>query len=281
MKRTTRTKITRFLILTTAFAVFGGYSRLQAQQRQTTEAFNQYIATAEARISGERNSSFSRLDSVPLAERMDMVGRLRHGEIVIDRRGDTTKQVPGGLIHDWVGTVFVPNVSVSQIISLVRDYDHTASYYSPDVMESRLVSANGNDLHVFMRLRKQKIVTVVLDTEYDVHYGSLDADHQYSISRSARISEIEDPGSAHEHALAQGHDHGFLWRLNSYWSFEQANGGVFVQCEAISLTREIPTGLAWMIAPFVSSIPRESLEFTLNATRAAFKGKSVAARRGD
>lgn len=265
-------------LLPLAVAVFGffaGSSRLNAQQPRTTEAFNRYIATAEARIGRQRNSAFLSLESMPLILRTDVVARLRHGETVIDRRGDTTQEIPGGLIHDWIATVFVPNATVAQIISVVRDYDHTANYYSPDVMESRLVSANGDDLHVFMRLRKHKIVTVVLDTEYDVHYGRLDSDHQYSVSRSTRISEIEDPGSAHEHALAPGHDHGFMWRLNSYWSFEQANGGVFVQCEAISLTRDIPTGLAWMIAPFVSSIPRESLEFTLSATRAAFGGKSL------
>jgi hypothetical protein len=64
-----------------------------------------------------------------------------------------------------------------------------------------------------------------------------------------------------------------MWRLNSYWAFEQSDDGVLVECEAISLTRDIPTGLAWMIGPFVNSIPRESLEFTLGATRKALAGK--------
>jgi len=68
-----------------------------------------------------------------------------------------------------------------------------------------------------------------------------------------------------------------MWRLNSYWAFEQANNGVLVQCEAISLTRDIPTGLAWLIGPFVNSIPRESLQFTLTATRNAMATKTVGA----
>ena len=162
-----------------------------------------------------------------------------------------------------------------RVIDMVRDYDHLARYYSPDVMQSRLISGHSDDLHVFMRLRKQKVVTVVLDTEYDVHYGRLDAAHRYSTSRSTRVAEIEDAGTSSEHALPAGRDHGYMWRLNSYWAFEQVEGGVLVQCEAISLTRDIPAGLNWVIGPFVNSIPRESLQFTLTATRAALNEKTL------
>jgi hypothetical protein len=58
-----------------------------------------------------------------------------------------------------------------------------------------------------------------------------------------------------------------MWRLNSYWRFQQRDGGVYVQLEAISLTRDIPTGLGWLITPFITSIPKESLAFTLTRTR--------------
>jgi hypothetical protein len=42
-----------------------------------------------------------------------------------------------------------------------------------------------------------------------------------------------------------------------------------VQSEVASLTRDIPTGLGWMIGPFVTEIPKETLTFTLEATRKA------------
>lgn len=242
---------------------------LMAQETKTTQAFDQYVSTAERRITQERNSEFLRMSSLLSAQGGEFGDRLRRGEILIKKQGDGTKEIPGGLVHDWAGTVFIPNVSVEQVIKLVRDYNHTATHYSPEVIESRLMSENGDDLHVFMRLKKHKVITVVLDTEYDVHYGRIDAVHQYSVSRSTRVSEIEDPGTPQEHTLPAGHDHGFMRRLNSYWSLEQVPDGVIVQCEAISLTRDIPTGLAWMVGPFVNSIPRESLEFTLRATRAA------------
>ena len=262
-----------------AAAVLSGTNLLNAQQPATTEAFNRYVAAAEARILKERKSSFLRMASLNAAERADVLRRLQASEIVIEREGNTPEQIPNGLIHDWVGTVFIPKATVAQVMVLVCNYDHTANYYAPDVMQARLISANGDDLHVFMRLRKHKVITVVLDTEYDVHYGRLDAEHQYSESRSTRVSEIADPDMPSEHSLPAGQDHGFMWRLNSYWAFEQAEDGVFVQCEAISLTRDIPSGLGWMIRPFVNTIPRESLQFTLNATRTAMASKESALKK--
>jgi len=246
-----------------------------AQQKQTTDAFDQYVTQAETRITEARGKSvsFLQFDTVPSAQRAQAMARLRQGEVVIEKQGETPSQVPEGLIHDWVGTVLIPRATIAQVLALIQDYDRCTRYYSPDVAQSRLVSRRGDEFQVFMRLKKQKVITVVLDTEYAVHYGRLDATHQYSFSRSTRVSEIADPGTSNEHSLAAGKDHGFMWRLNSYWGFEQVEDGVLVECEAISLTRDIPTGLAWMIGPFVNSIPRESLQFTLGATRKALATK--------
>ena len=242
-----------------------------AQQARTTEAFDHYIASAEDRITRARGKrdGFLKIDSFPERQRNETMSRLRSGQVVIEKVGETPSEVPAGLVHDWVGTVFIPKVTVAQVLALIQDYDHSARYYSPDVVQSRLESRQGDDFQVFMRLRKHKVITVVLDTEYKVHYGRIDPAHQFSFSRSTRVTEIADPGTPHERALPAGKDHGFMWRLNSYWAFEEAEGGVLIECEAISLTRDIPTGLAWMIGPFVNSIPRESLQFTLEATRKA------------
>lgn len=250
-----------------------------AQQKQTTEAFDQYVAKAEARLTQARGKtdSFLALNALAPAQRTQVIGRLRQGEVVIEKQGDTPSRIPGGMIHDWMGTVVIPHVTVAQVLALIQDYDHSTSYYAPDVVQSRVVSRHGNDFQVFMRLKKHKVITVVLDTEYSVHYGGLDAAHQYSLSRSTRVSEIADPGTPTEHEVAGRHDHGFMWRLNSYWAFVQLDDDVLIECEAISLTRDIPAGLGWMIGPFVNSIPRESLQFTLDATRKALAGKATSA----
>jgi hypothetical protein len=62
-----------------------------------------------------------------------------------------------------------------------------------------------------------------------------------------------------------------LWRINTYWTYEERDGGLFIQIESVSLTRSVPVGLGWVIEPFVESIPRESLEFTLRAACTALR----------
>lgn len=138
---------------------------------------------------------------------------------------------------------------------------------------SKLISRNGDNFRILLRLHEHKVITVVIDSEYDVRYGRLDAARQFSWSRSTRMTEIADAGGAHEHAVSAADNHGYMWRLISYWRFSQVSDGVVVQCEAISLTRNVPTGLGWLIGPFVREIPRESLETTLKQTRDAVPSK--------
>jgi hypothetical protein len=109
---------------------------------------------------------------------------------------------------------------------------------------------------------------VVLNTEHDVRYVRLDRARWYSKSFTTRIAEVEDPGP-NERELPPGNDHGFMWRLNTFWKFEERDGGVYLECQAISLTRDVPVGLGWLINPIIRSLPRESLTNTLRETRQA------------
>jgi len=238
---------------------------------ETLAAFEGYAARAEAQIRQEESSpkSFLAIPLVSAPDNTDREVRLRRGEVLVDRRSVAPKEVPGGLIHHWMGTTFIPNTTITQVLSMLQDYDHLARYYRPEVLTSGLISRNGDDFFISMRVSEHHVVSVVLDTEYRVHYGQLDAAHQYSFGRSTRVAEIESVGEHDERSLPEGNDHGFLWRLNTYWRFVQVSDGVFVQCEAVSLTRDVPTGLGWLIGPFIENIPRESLQFTLSATRAA------------
>jgi hypothetical protein len=120
-----------------------------------------------------------------------------------------------------------------------------------------------------MRVRQKHVITVTLDAEYDVTFSRVDGKRGFSVSRSRRISEIDAPGTPGERALDAEHEHGFLWRLNTYWTYEERGEGLYLQVEAVSLTRSIPLGLGWAVRPWVERVPRESLEFTLGSARAA------------
>ena len=154
----------------------------------------------------------------------------------------------------------------------------SAEYYRPEVMKAKLEGKSGDEYRVYLRLKQVDVITVVLDTEYDIRYARVDDEHVYSRSHSTRVAEVDHAGKANESDEPVGNDHGFLWRLDSYWHFYQADGGVYIQCYAVSLTRDVPTGLGWLIGSFIEKIPAESLQSTLEETRAAVLQKATPAK---
>jgi hypothetical protein len=263
--------VVKTLVLTTILAI--GFSASAEQLKpETVAAFDHYVELSERQMP---LTPFLFIDGLPSPERDAKFVRLKAGEVITGRLQASDQgqplSVPGGLIHHWLGTIFIPGVTLAQIIAFVEDYDNQYKFYAPDVQQSKVIEREGDRFKLFLRLRKTKVVTVILNTEYDVKYTRLDADRATSDSRSTRIAEVENGGKPDEFEKPVGNDSGFMWRLNSYWRFQQRDGGVYVQLEAISLTRDIPTGLGWLISPFISSIPKESLVFTLTRTREALK----------
>jgi hypothetical protein len=239
----------------------------------TLEGFARYVRATEARIDRqvERPAGFLYVDGLGPERRSQVTGRLRRGEIFLERletrdAAGRKIEIPGGLVHHWIGDVFIPRVRLRRVLEFTQDYDHHQDYFS-EIVRSRLLARNGQHFKIFYRLRKHKVITVTLDTEHDVRYVRLDAAHCWSRSISTRIAEVVNAGSGDEHEKPVGHDRGFLWRANSYWRFAERDGGVYIEYEAVSLTRDFPAGLGWLIGPFVAGVPKESVEKTLSNTR--------------
>jgi len=230
---------------------------------ETVEAFEKYISQTEQRLNARKTFLWA-------DESADRAKKERDGAIVVQPAGAKSEvAVPHGLVHDWVGSVFISGATVERAVALVQDYDRHKQYYKPEVVDSRIVSHNGNDFRIYYRLLKKKVITVVLNTEHEVHYTQVDPKKWRSVSRTTKIAEVESPGKPNERELPPGAGQGFLWKLDSFWRFEERDGGTWVECQAVSLTRDVPTGLGWLINPIVRSLPKESLENTLRATRAA------------
>jgi hypothetical protein len=259
------------LLATFGFAC--GSTAASQLKPEAIASFDRYIQSRESRMDGTvaSESNFLWIDGFAQPDRIRANTELRAGRVVVDRSetGDSPDgfHIRGGLIHDWIGIIFIPSVSLIQTLALVQDYDHAAQNYSPEVERSRLLSRSGDNFRVFLRLKRTEMLTTVFDTEYDIRYVTVDSNRTYSRSHSTRIAEVADPDTSHEHEKPVGDDNGFLWRLYSYWRFEQADGGVYIQCEAISLTRDIPSGFAWMIRPFIRDIPNKSLTSALEESR--------------
>ncbi|HXY48637.1 MAG TPA: hypothetical protein VEI01_04235 [Terriglobales bacterium] len=238
---------------------------------ETRKAFDRYVQITEQRIGREEASASLFVDSLAPAARSNAAGRLSKGEVVVESRLTRDEgqsiDVPGGMVHHWVGVVFVPGVTIPEALALLQDYDDHYRIYAPEVERSKVIARTADDFQIYYRLRREKVVTVVMDAYYDVHYAPIRNHHAWSRSYSTKIQEVSRPGDKDEKILAADEGTGFMWRLNTYWQYLERDGGLYIQCEAMSLSRDIPAGLGWMIGPFVETVPRESLLFTLGRTR--------------
>ena len=240
----------------------------------TVQAFGNYVTKSEAaNAQSLRDGPFLWVDGLPDHEKVEAMADLKSGEVEMRRLsvnadGDNVT-VPGGMVHDWEGMVFIPGAKIDSVLKILEDYDHHATYYAPDVEASRIESRSGDQFRVFMRFRRHKVVTVVLDTEHAVNYFRDSPVRAHSRSSAIRIAQVDDPGGSKEKEKAPGRDDGYLWRMETWWRMEERDGGVYVQNQVVTLTRDVPTGLGWLIEPFITNIPKETLEFTLQATRKA------------
>src|SRR5438128_1463172 len=252
-----------------------GEPPLPKLKTETEEAFERYVKLTEARNQGElkRGAGLLWVDGLPVGQRAAAYAALKQGEVKMQKLEilDNGKPIacPGGMIHHWVGAVFIPGAKLGDVLGVLEDYDKHSDYYAPDVERSKVESRQGDHFRVFLRFRRHKVITAVLNTEHDVQYFHDAPGNAHSRSSAVRIAEFENAGKSAEREKTPGDDRGFLWRMETWWRMEDRDSGVYVQSEVASLTRDIPMGLGWMIKGFVIDIPKETLTFTLQATRKA------------
>ena len=242
-------------------------------QPQTLQSWETYIQLTEKRVERELNDGgkFLAEDFLKEANPSENHSLLKRGQIAIRRMNamagnEKEIRVPDGMIHHWLGNIYVPDISLRSLLDWIQDYDQHERYFM-EVEKSQLLSRDGPEFRIFYRLRRKKVITVYYNTQHTVVYRQLDSRRAASRSATTRIAELDHAGEADESEKPAGTDRGFLWRLNSYWRFQESDGGVFVECESVSLSRAIPFGFGWLVKGYVESIPRESLENTLTSIR--------------
>jgi hypothetical protein len=243
---------------------------------ETVEAWDAYVRATEARMAREleRRDGFLAADFGP-GPKLDrvMVARGAVDVVQVSTSGadERTIEVPEGLIHHWRGVVFIPNTSVDRILARVASPAEQDTAQE-DVVEARVLGRGPDSLRLFLRLQRRQIVTVVYNTEHAVRYRRHGTGRASSRSVATRIAEVAEPGTPDEYEHPPGEDRGFLWRLNSYWRYEQVDGGVLVECESISLSRTVPSLVRGVVRPIIDHVARGSMERTLLAMRARLSG---------
>jgi hypothetical protein len=231
---------------------------------EAVQAYDRYTRETEARLDANKGP-FLWAEASP-----ERLRRVRQGQIIVEpRSGNGDTSVPGALIHDWIGAVFIPDTTLEKTLAVLQDYDHQKAIYH-DVLDSKLLSRNGNDFKYYrLRQLKKGIIDGVFRTDFAAHYQQIDATRWICRTRSTLVAEVENYGKPNQHELPPGRGSGYLWRLNGYWRLEQRDNGVYLECEAISMTRGLPPIVGGMFAPAMRSLESEGLAATLQATRDA------------
>jgi hypothetical protein len=229
------------------------------------------MAQFHVRLSAETNKAFD--DYLSSSETaMNFAARFpdvkRPGETrVVPLTGDGAVNVTDGLIHDWAASAIAPGTNVDKVLGILQHYAAYKKIYGPEVAESHLISHSGTHWSAFLKLVTRKgLTSVAYNTEYDVEFRPLGEGRWAVISRSTRVAQLDG-----RNEFDPGYGDGYLWRLNAYWLIEPRPQGVYLECRTISLSRDIPPGLGWALRPVVTSLPRESLQRTLEATLRASK----------
>lgn len=262
--------------MTAAAAVtFGVIASARTVSSATLAAYDRYVALTDQRLAAERagTSPFLWLDRQPAAARDALLARLRRGEVVVEpletRDEGRPISVPNGLIHHWVGTVLIPGVSADRVVSFVQDYDRYSQVFAPMIQQARVLRHDGDVYTVFMRTYVKKVITVVMDADYVVTYHRPSPTRAWTTNVATHLFQVDGAGTPGEHRVPGDDASGYLWRFTMACAIDARADGVFEQCESITLTRDVPFGVGWIVKPFVTGIPRETIAFTLGQVRAS------------
>jgi hypothetical protein len=244
----------------------------------TAKAWADYIASAHRRMERhlQGGNAFLWVDEEP-----GRLAKVRSGEIVVAPVGpETPLKVPSGLIHDWVGAVFIPHVSIEQAIAEIRDYPHYKDSYQPTVVDSKTIAATRDADRFSLRLLNRSLfLKTALDADYESCFVHVDERRAYSVSQTTRVQEIDEYGAPGQHYLREGEGSGLIWKLFSIARYVERDGGVYLELEVIGLSRDIPASLRWFVEPIVRRISRGSLVTSLRQTEAAILDRAESGNR--
>jgi hypothetical protein len=243
-------------------------------QDATVQAWQEYVRCADARMQ-------ARLDAKEpflwIDESADRTQRTRRGEILVTPlAGQGTQNVPSGLIHHWIGATFIPGVTIENLLAVVHDYSRYSEIYKPVVVDSRSLTGDTTDPQFSMIWQRRVLfVNAAMQGRYRVHEFVVDSSRKYGVVDATLIQQIKEYRHPSEHLLPPDTGDGFMWRIHNISRYEQRDGGVYLEIEAMALTRDIPTSLGWLVTPVVNRLSINSLRTTLSQTREAVAAQRV------
>jgi hypothetical protein len=230
-------------------------------------AWEAYVHAADLRMQSRLSAGlFLWADEAP-----DRTARIRNGTILVAPGvGNGTQSVAGGLIHHWLAAAFIPHVTMADVLRVAHDYSNYKQYYRPDVIDSRLLSCAEDERKFSMRsIHRVLFITAVLESEFATHDIRVSPTRWYIVADSRRVQEVDNYGRTNECLLPAERGRGFIVRLHTISRYEERDGGVYLEMEAIALSRDIPAALRWLVNPAVARFSQAELMTSLRQTRDA------------
>lgn len=196
-------------------------------------------------------------------------GQAHSGKILaLHAAGEGVLPVPSGLIHHWTGIVYVPNVRAAAVLRALKDYDSYAAIYQPAVTKSRLLNHAGSEFRYRLEFQAKGFgIKSGLRGDFRSTYVSLDARQGYSVTEATRLVELEHPGTAEEREFSPAEAHGYIQRMFTIVRYREMGDGVVVEVETLTLSRDIPASVRWLVEPFVERFSKQVLTGTLEKFR--------------
>lgn len=195
--------------------------------------------------------------------------RVRAGEIVIEPvKGSGAKHVANGLIHHWVGAAFIPHATLRDVLVVTHDYGRYDQIYAPKIARSHVLRKEDRGHQYSLVLYNRVLsVTAALQSEYNAKDFPVDGRRWYQISKSTNVQEVLSFGDPNEQLMPPGKGRGFVWRLENIARYEQTDDGVYMELEALGLSRDVPVSMRWLLGSVISRVSRSTLESSLRQTR--------------
>jgi hypothetical protein len=176
--------------------------------------------------------------------------------------------VPSGLIHHWIGTVFIPNVRLLDAVAVLQDYDSYSEIYQPGVVESKLLNRTGQEFKYRLKfVQKGFGVEAGLLGEFRSMYFLLNSRTGYSLTEATDLVELQDVAGAVEQPLPMSKAHGYIEKVFTIVRYRESETGVYVEVDTLTLSRGVPATVRWLIAPIIQRFSRRTMAATLESLR--------------
>jgi hypothetical protein len=233
---------------------------------ETMQRWDQYVAFAKILLANQTTHPDTLLE---VECRPHDIEKLKAGNILAVRaENGGMVPVPHGLIHHWIGTVFIPNTDAQSVLNVLQDYDSYSQTYAPAVASSKLLTRKQDDFTYEMRLVEKGFgIKTALIGRFHSHYAQVDDVSGFSATDTEDLAEIDSPGTPAEHRMTTAEAHGFVENVFTVVRYRQRDGGVYLEVETMTLSREIPASVRWFVGPIVQNFSRDVMTDTLTRLR--------------